>query len=158
MRSGRARVLRSAPALVLAVSVISACSRDPEAVPEPQADYCETVADEQETLGDIASAEDPGSLLEALPPYRELAQDAPRDIEGDWDRVVESLEGLQAVLEETGVDPEEYDAADPPTDLPEEDRTAIERAARELGSEETVAAMARVEQHALDVCGTPLSK
>ena len=158
MSPGRARVLRWAPALVLTVAMGSACARDPEAVPEPQADYCETVTDQQETLSEVAASDDPGSLLDALPPYRELAQDAPRDIEGDWDRVVESLEALEAVLEETGVDPEEYDAADPPTDLPEEHRTAIARAARELGSEETVAAMARVEQHALDVCGTPLSR
>ena len=37
-------------------------------------------------------------------------------------------------------------------------REEIEAAAREVGSQRTVEAMAAVEQHALDVCGTPLSR
>ena len=131
---------------------VSGCSRD------PQAAYCETVEDQQETLSEIAASEDPGSLLDALPAYRELAGDAPRDVAGDWAQVVESLEGLGSALDEAGVDPGEYDAARPPTDVSAEDRSAIEGAAKVLGSRDTVTAMGRVEQHALDVCGTPLSR
>ena len=49
-------------------------------------------------------------------------------------------------------------ADDPPADLDAGAREDIEDAAREVGSEQTVTAMAAVEQHALDVCGTPLSR
>ena len=137
---------------VAALAVLAACSQD------PQAAYCGTVEEHQETLTEIAAAQDAGSLLDALPAYRDLAEDAPRDIAGDWDQVVDALDALEGALADAGVEPEEYDAADPPADLAAEDRRAIERAAEELGSQATVGAMARVEQHALDVCGTPLSR
>ena len=148
------RVRAARLALVTVVAVVSAtgCSRD------PQAAYCDTVEEHQKTLTEVAASDDPGSLLDALPPYRELADDAPRDVEADWKQVVDALEGLAAALEEADVDASEYDAAKPPAGVAAEDRQAIERAAEELGSEATVSAMARVEQHALDVCGTPLSR
>jgi hypothetical protein len=47
---------------------------------------------------------------------------------------------------------------DPPADLDEAGREETESAARKVGAERTVTAMAAVEQHALDVCGTPLSR
>ena len=141
------------PLILLAVLAAGpACSRD------PQAAYCDTVEEHQERLTEVAAAEDSGSLLDALPVYRELAQDAPRDIALDWDQVVDALAGLESALEEADVDPSAYDAADPPAGVAAEDRAAIERAAQEVGSAATVDAMMRVEQHALDVCGTPLSR
>ena len=145
--------MRAVACLLLAVLAGAAgCSRD------PQEAYCGTVEQHQEALTEIAAAEDAGSLLDALPIYRELADEAPRDIAGDWDQVVDALAGLQSTLADAGVEPEDYDASDPPPGLTAEDRSAIERAAEDVGSEATVGSMARVEQHALDVCGTPLSR
>ena len=135
----------------LAISV-AGCSSD------PQAEYCEAVEDHQEALTEVAASEDPGALLDALPRYRELARAAPRDVAGDWDQVVTSLAGLQEALGEAGLDPSSYDASEPPADLSAADRAAIESSAAELGSQATVRAMASLEQHALDVCGTPLSR
>ena len=90
--------------------------------------------------------------------YDDLRAAAPRDIADDWAAVVEPLHGLEDVLTDHGVDPSSYSAESPPADLDEEGRAEIEAAARTVGSERTVAAMAAVEQHALDVCGTPLSR
>lgn len=137
---------------VLLGLLLGGCSGD------PQAAYCETVDEHQATLTEIAASDDAGTLLQALPPYRDLAEDAPRDVAADWDQVVDALAALEAALDEAGVDPSTYDAASPPPGLPAADRKAIGQAAEELGSEATVSAMARVEQHALDVCGTPLSR
>ena len=75
-----------------------------------------------------------------------------------WDAVIDPLRELEQVLSDHGVDPSSYAADEPPADLDEEGRREIEAAARQVGSEQTVAAMAAVEQHALDVCGTPLSR
>ena len=143
---------RLAVGAVLAGALLGGCSDD------PQAAYCETVEEHQATLTEIAASDDAGTLLEALPPYRDLAQDAPRDVAADWDQVVDALAALEGAVEEAGVNPSTYDHASPPPGLPAEDRTAIEQAAEGLGSEATVSAMGRVEQHALDVCGTPLSR
>ena len=138
--------------LLLAGLTLTGCSGD------PQEAYCEAVEEHQASLTDVAAAEDPGALFDALDAYDDLAAKAPRDIADDWEAVVDPLRELEAVLEDSGVDPSTYAATDTPADLDEAAREDIEAAARKVGSEQTVDAMAAVEQHALDVCGTPLSR
>ena len=144
------RALAALP--LLACLALAGCSGD------PQADYCDTVSDHQEELSGIAASEDAGALFGALDTYDDLREEAPRDIVDDWDVVIDPLRELEQVLSDHGVDPSSYAADEPPADLDEEGRREIEAAARQVGSEQTVAAMAAVEQHALDVCGTPLSR
>jgi hypothetical protein len=137
---------------LLACLALTGCSQD------PQADYCDAVSAHQVELSDIAASEDAGALFGALDTYDELRGKAPRDIVDDWDAVIGPLRELEKVLKDHGVDPSTYAADDPPADLDAAGRREIEAAAREVGSEQTVTAMAAVEQHALDVCGTPLSR
>lgn len=138
--------------LLLAALALTGCSGD------PQEQYCETVTDHQEELTEIAASEDTGALFDALDVYDDLRAQAPRDIADDWDAVIDPLRTLDEVLADHGVDASSYSSEAPPTDLDAEGRREIEAAAREVGSEQTVTAMAAVEQHALDVCGTPLSR
>jgi hypothetical protein len=141
-----------AAALLLLCLAVTGCSND------PQADYCDAVQDHQVELSDIAASENPGAIFGALDTYEDLRDGAPRDIADDWAAVIDPLRELERVLEDNGVDPSSYAADDPPADLDDAAREAIEAAARDVGSEQTVTAMAAVEQHALDVCGTPLSR
>jgi hypothetical protein len=142
-----------APLLLLLVTLaLTGCSGD------PQEQYCETVTDHQEELTEIAASEDTGALFDALDVYDDLREQAPRDIADDWDAVIDPLRRLDEVLADNGVDASLYTSDAPPADLDTEGRQEIEAAAREVGSEQTVTAMAAVEQHALDVCGTPLSR
>ena len=138
--------------LLLAALALTGCSGD------PQEQYCDTVTEHQEELTEIAASEDAGALFDALDAYDELREQAPRDVADDWDAVVDPLRALEQVLADHGVDPSSYSSDDPPAHLDDEGRREIEAAAREVGSEQTVTAMAAVEQHALDVCGTPLSR
>jgi hypothetical protein len=140
------------PVALVAGLALGGCSGD------PQERYCETVEEHQAELSEVAATDDPGAVFEALDAYDDLAERAPRDIADDWAAVVEPLRALEQALAEHDVDPSDYDAESPPAGLAEEARTEIEAAAREVGSEQTVRAMAAVEQHALDVCGTPLSR
>lgn len=126
-------------ALVLAAGLLAGCSSD------PQADYCEAVEEHQVELTEIAASTDTGTLFEALPVYDDLAEGAPGDIAGEWAQVIEPLRALEAALDEAGVNPSAYDAEEPPADLDQEGREAIEAAARRVGSEQTVTAMAAVE-------------
>lgn len=137
---------------LLAALALGGCSDD------PQADYCDAVEGHQEELTEIAANEDAGAIFDALDAYDDLREKAPRDIADDWDAVVGPLRDLERVLSDHGIDPSSYSAEDPPAGLDEDVRQDIEAAAREVGSEQTVTAMAAVEQHALDVCGTPLSR
>ncbi|GAA5121594.1 hypothetical protein GCM10023339_38640 [Alloalcanivorax gelatiniphagus] len=131
---------------------LTACAGD------PQGAYCEAVEEHQVELSEVAASDDATALFDALDDYDDLAARAPRDIADDWAAVVDPLHDLESALEEHDVDPATYSALQPPADLDDPAREQIEAAAREVGAERTVEAMAAVEQHALDVCGTPLSR
>ena len=141
-----------APAALLACLAVTGCSSD------PQADYCEAVEDHQAGLSDVAASDDAGAVFDALDDYEDLAEQAPRDIADDWSAVVGPLRTLEEALDAHDVDPSTYRADEPPAGLDADAREEIEAAARAVGADHTVDAMAAVEQHALDVCGTPLSR
>jgi hypothetical protein len=145
----RTLLLAGVPALALVLA--TGCASDQES-------YCEAVEEHRGELSDIAASGEPGAVLGALDAYRDLREEAPRDIGDEWTQVVTRLERLQDALEQAGVDPASYDPQVTPGELPDEDRRAIEAAARDLGEVRTVEAMAGIEQQALDVCGTPLSR
>jgi hypothetical protein len=147
------KLLAPAVLLVCAASLaLSGCSGDPEA------DYCEAVEEHQAELSEVAASEDAGAVFDALDDYEQLAELAPRDITDDWAAVVAPLRTLEEVLAAHDVDPSTYTAKTPPAGLAADAREEIEAAARAVGSQRTVEAMTAVEQHALDVCGTPLSR
>lgn len=146
------RQLAVLPVALLVCSLASGCSGD------AQARYCNTVEEHQPALSDIAASDDAGAIFGALDIYDDLREKAPRDIADDWAAVVGPLRELEQALSDHGVDPSSYTADEPPADLDDKGRAEIEAAARAVGSEQTVSAMAAVEQHALDVCGTPLSR
>lgn len=141
-----------APAVLLASLAVTGCSGD------PHAGYCEAVGEHQADLGEVAASDDAGAVFDALDDYEALAEEAPRDIADDWAAVVGPLRALEEVLAAHDVDPSTYTADEPPPGLGADAREDIEAAARTVGSRRTVEAMSAVEQHALDVCGTPLSR
>jgi len=123
---------------------------------DQQEKYCDAVKDHQQELGRVLGEGTPTALLTALPILRDLAEEAPDDIRDEWRTVVDALEGLQDALTHAGVDPATYDRDHPPEGLSQDDKDAIDAAARKLSSEPTVAAFNGVDQQAKDVCGTPL--
>ena len=138
-------------ALLLAVvGSLTACSSGTER-------YCSVVSEQQRPLTEAAGQGGPTALLGALPSLRSLQDAAPEDIRGDWDVVVGRLGRLSDALDAAGVDPATYDRTDPPAGLSDEDRSAIEGAARQLATPEMVTALGSVQQQARDVCRTPLA-
>ena len=123
---------------------------------DQQEKYCDAVGDHQAELGELLGDGSPDALLEALPVFRDLADEAPDDIRDEWRTVIDAVEGLQQALDDAGVDASTYDRDHPPAGLDQADRDAIDAAARRLTSEQTVAAFNGVDQQAKDVCGTPL--
>ena len=112
--------------------------------------------EQQRALSDRLADRSPTALLEAQPIFRDLAAEAPSDIADDWDVLLDAIDGLDEALADAGVDPASYDPAKPPSDLTDEQRAAIERAAAELLNPRTQEAVAAVDQQARDVCRTPL--
>ncbi len=136
---------------VLLSGLVSGCSSEQET-------YCRAVEEHQPELSDVAASEEPGAVLGALDAYRDLRDEAPGDLRDEWSQVVTRLEALQEALSAAEVDPAAYDPEVTPAQLDQDDRRAVEAAARDLGRAETIEAMGGIEQQALDVCGTPLSQ
>ena len=143
--------MRTALAVVLLVPLLVACGGS------EQDAYCEAVEDHQQELSDIVGSGEPDALLQALDVFEELRDDAPGDISDEWQQVVGRVEALRDALEDADVDPATYDRDDPPADLSEEDKAAIDAAAKQLGSGTTLRALQDLDQHARDVCQTPLT-
>lgn len=139
--------------VLLAGGTLTACSESPEDV---RADYCEEVTEQQAGLSDTLADDSPDALLRALPVFRGLAEQAPRDVADEWTVLVDALDGLEESLDEAGVEAATYDAQEPPEGVTQEQQDAIARAADQLLRPEVVAAYDGVKQHAKDVCKTPL--
>ncbi|PVG82971.1 hypothetical protein DDE18_11585 [Nocardioides gansuensis] len=145
------RLLAAAASVLLAAVLLTGCSEDGD-------DYCEAVAEHQGALSEIAASGEPAAVLGALDIYRDLREQAPTDLADEWSTVVGALADLDEALDAAGVDPASYDPKETPEGLSDAERTRIEGAARHLGEPGTRAAMAGIEQHALDVCKTPLAR
>lgn len=147
----RRRLAAAAVALLLGPGLLAACSGD------PVEGYCAVVEDQRDPLSEVTSEGGPTALLEALPAFEELQEASPPDLRDDWDVVVGRLTALDEALARAGVDPATYDAREQAEDLAEDDRTAVESAARQLATPEMVRALEAVQQQARDVCGTSLT-
>lgn len=118
--------------------------------------YCERVEEHQVALTEAVAEGGPDALLGVLPQLQDLREAAPRDVADEWQQVVGRLETLEQALDDAGLDPADYDRADPPDDLDDEQRAAIDGAARELVRPTTLSALQAVETQVRDVCGTAL--
>jgi hypothetical protein len=124
---------------------------------DPYADYCAEVQEHQEGIGEeLAAGGETTGLIDALPAFRLLQEEAPDDVADEWAVVVDRLERLESAIEEAGADPATYDRADPPAEVDEEEQAGIDAAAAALAAPESREAFAGVAQHARDVCHTPL--
>lgn len=144
------RRLAAALACVVPLAGLAGCAT-------PQERYCETVREHQQELGEIRAEPGAPALLEALPIFRTLAEDAPDDLRDEWRTVVDAVEEFERAVEDAGIDPEEYSEDRVPEGLDAEQRRALEEASVGLVEPRTRLAMGGVEQHSLDVCKTPLS-
>lgn len=119
--------------------------------------YCAQVA--EQSLGLMKTVDEGGpvsGLLNALPTLEKLSEDAPHDIRDEYDVFLDALRGLDAALEEAGLEPADVPDGKLPPGLPESDRKALLDATVTLASADVQAAATSVEQHALDVCHTRL--
>lgn len=146
---GRTSTLLVVPLLCL--SLLAGCGGD------EFDDYCAVVEEHQLELTEITTSGEPGALLEALPIYQDLRENAPDDITDEWQQVVRAVQGLVDALAEAGIDASAYDPQDPPEELSDEQEAAIKAAADQLASRATQEALEGVEQQARDVCQTPLT-
>jgi hypothetical protein len=144
--------LLAAATMIAACALVTGCGDD-----DPFASYCEEVEAQQAALTEDLAGGDATALIDALPEFERLREKSPDDLRDEWDTVTSRIGDLVDALEDAGVDPSSYDRKAPPDDVTEEQRKAIDDAARALATPEMAAALDGVEQQARDVCKTPLA-
>jgi len=117
-------------------------------------DYCGLV--EEHSAAVQAGTEPLHNLVAGLPELESLAAKAPSDLKDEWQVVVNAVHGFAQAFADTGVDPGTADLAALPDSVTAEQRKRITDAASALVSPQVTEAVAGIEQHALDVCHTPL--
>jgi hypothetical protein len=140
-----------APVLLLAL-VATGCDQSED---DARADYCDQVEADADTITRAVDEKGSAAFVELLPTLEGLAEKAPGDVRDEWQVFLNALRGLRDALEDTGVRPEEV-TGELPEDLSAADRRRIEGAASVLAGDDVRLATKNVEQHALDVCHTPL--
>ena len=124
---------------------------------DPFEAYCKEVKAQRESLSEDLAGDTGTALINALPEFERLQDKSPDDLEDEWATVTSRIGDLVEALEDAGVDPTTYDRSQPPAGLTEEEKGAIDAAARALATPEMVAALDGVEQQARDVCKTPMT-
>ncbi|MBD8869736.1 hypothetical protein [Nocardioides donggukensis] len=123
---------------------------------EQRDDYCAAVEEQGARLTRISDEGGPGGFIEALPVLEELAGQAPADLRDEWRTFLDALRGLRDALSETGLDPDDVTADGLPDGLSQQERRRVSGAASVLARDDVRSATVGIEQHALDVCSTPL--
>lgn len=138
---------RAAAALAAVLVLVSAgCGGD------PQESYCDALKSEQKAFSEMQEDTSGLGLLHHRSLLHRLADEAPDDLQDEWQTLLGALDAFAETLDEIGVEPDDFAHGQPPAGLSEADRTRIANAASELSAEDVVVAADGIEQHAKDVC------
>jgi hypothetical protein len=124
--------------------------------------YCSTLKDDQKRLASLSTkTAKPGrtgteALSDTVSLLAGLRDKAPDDIRGDWDTLVEALDGLARAIKESGADPGDFRRGTRPAGVTGGQLRAVRQAAAELRATPVQQASRSIEQHAQDVCKVDL--
>ncbi len=130
------------------VLVLAGCADEQER-------YCGTLAEQRQTLTDLAGRSDDDVLDDTVDVFGDLHDQAPGDIRDEWATVLFAYEGLADAFDEAGTSPSRMEA-DGAAGIGEQQAERIEGAAAQLGTPRVMGAADAIEQHARDVCKVDL--
>ena len=117
-------------------------------------EYCETLAEEQQTLTKLADDSAGGGdvLGPTLESFQRLQAAAPDDLQDEWDTLTAAYEALVEAVEAAGIDPSDYDPENPPDDLSLKEANRLGAVASKLRTVRVSDAAGGIQDHARDVC------
>ena len=124
--------------------------------------YCSALRDDKARLTSLAAeSAKPGAnggkaLVQTVDVLAGLADQAPDDIQDEWDTLVQALRGLSDAIRESGADPGDFASGATPDGVSAGQLDAVQQAARELQDLRVQQAGTSIEQHARDVCKVDL--
>ncbi len=143
----RGRTTTVAGAALAAIVLLGGCSEDEE-------QYCQVLAEEQETLTGLAddSAAGKDVLGPTLESFERLRDAAPDELEDEWDTLSAAYEAVVDAVERAGIDPAEFRPDDLPKGLPGSEARRLASVASKLASTRVTEAAAGIQDHADAVC------
>lgn len=139
--------MRSAALVLAAVVLLGSCADEGE-------EYCEVLAEEQQTLTKLAddSAEGGDVLTPTLESFARLQETAPDELQDEWDTLAAAYEALVDAVQAAGIEPAEYDPENPPDDLSAKEANRLAAVASKLRSSRVAEAAGGIQDHAREVC------
>ena len=131
--------------VVMLSTSLTGCTSQQEA-------YCEVLAEEQDTLTDLAEATEEGnSDIDAIvESYERQRASAPDELLDEYDTVIRAFESLRVAIQRAGIDADDYD----PGDLPPNVRAVADK----LGSFQVEEAAAGIQDYGEQVCDVSLTE
>jgi hypothetical protein len=119
--------------------------------------YCEALAEEQDTLSELAESGSGEVLDRTLESMERLRGEAPDELRDEWDTVVRAYRALARAVDDAGVDPGDYDPEDPPPGVSKDQARRLAEFAGALRSPRVIDASLGIEDHAGSVCDVDFS-
>jgi len=155
----RSRALAS---VVLVAGVLAGCGDGEEEARTATENYCEALRDADEEFSALSGeAPDPARLEGALDRLGELAEQAPDEVQAEWEVLDNAISEVRQGLEDAGVSFEDLEQlSDNPTELPEDvdpgKLMELGRKVQEMSSQEFRDASDRIRRHAKRECDVDL--
>jgi hypothetical protein len=114
--------------------------------------YCSDLREHRKEMAEMVESTSPSALLSHLPMLHDLAEQAPQDLEDEWQVFVGALDDLDKAIRDAGVKPSDFEDGKPPAGVSAAERRAIADAASQIRTDEVVEAASGIEQQGRDVC------
>ena len=147
-----------AGAVVLGLSLLTACGDDGGGSAGGGGDYCESLKSAKKQI-DGAGSGDLGGLEDAAETIEDLKDEAPDEIKDDWEVLYEGFKSILDAFEEAGIDAEDLEAmqkGEMPEGVDLETLQAAMSKVQSLDSPEFQEASDAIAKHAKDECGVDL--
>lgn len=122
--------------------------------------YCDEVVDTKSDFDGLEAA-DAGNIGDAFDAYERLGEKAPKEVEDDWEIVLDDVREFQRVLDDVGLGFDDLDSLST-GEMPEGFDLAklqeVGEATEGLNGEEFNDAMEAIEEHAEEECGVDLTE
>jgi hypothetical protein len=149
-----------AAAAVLTLGALTGCgdSTDNADGGNDAADYCDELKSAKDAFASFDGG-DPTKFSDAIQQLRDLGGQAPDEISGDWQTMVEAMDGLEGAVEDAGLSFEDLATLDEGT-LPEgvtvEDITKLQADIKALDDPKIEEAGNNISEHAKSECGVDI--
>jgi hypothetical protein len=122
--------------------------------------YCESLESASDEFSTFEGG-NAGDLEQAMETFDELADEAPGDVQADWEVLDEAFSGLEDALEEAGLEFSDLDsmmAGETPENIDPTKLAALAEDLQALATDDIQKAADNIEKHAKDECGIDLSE